>query len=165
MTLVTTPLFSLLNFLCHSYVNSELSVSLRTSLFYPKWQRLIFRDYSFSNPMHKPPIVGLTIMEENQFYLILIFISLWFSYCWWLSEEYNLNFGSYTTIVRLLFCIIHVYTVWKLFHYLTKLIFRLYYFSKRLQIALMDNLNTIILSFVLFLLLTFVLNLKQFCNK
>ncbi len=112
-----------------------------------------------------PPIVHLPIVEENQFYLILIFLSLWFLYCWWLSEEYNLNFGEYTTIIRLLFCIIHVLIAWKIFQYIIKLIFRLYYFSKRLQTVLIDHLVTIILSCVLFLLLTVVLNLKKLLRE
>jgi hypothetical protein len=99
---------------------------------------------------------------RNQFYLALIFIVLWFSYCWWLSEQYHFDFGQYTIILRLLFCIIHVLTVWNFFQYIIKLIFRLYQFSRRLGIVLIDHLIMIIITFVL---LTFVLSFKQFLRE
>jgi hypothetical protein len=104
-------------------------------------------------------------ISRNKFYLVLIFSCLWFSYCWWLSEQYDFDFGEYTIIVRLLFCIIHVLTVWKLFQYIIKLAFRLYQLSRRLRIILIDYLSMIGLTFVLFLLLTFVFNFKEFLRE
>jgi len=101
-------------------------------------------------------------IARNQVYIVLIFISLWFLYCWWLSEQYYFNFGQYTTILRLLFCLIHVLTAWTFFQYIIKLAFRLYQFSKRLGSILIDHLIMIILTF---LLLTFVLNFRQFLRE
>jgi hypothetical protein len=101
-------------------------------------------------------------IARNQFYIVLIFIGLWFSYCWWLSEQYHFNFGQYTIILRLLFCLIHVLTAWTFFQYIIKLVFRLYQFSKRLGSILIDHLIMIILTF---LLLTFVLNFRQFLRE
>jgi hypothetical protein len=101
-------------------------------------------------------------IAHNQFYLVLIFIGLWFSYCWWLSEQYHFDFGQYTTILRLLFCIIHVLTIWSFFQYIIKLIFRFYQFSKRLGIILIDHL---IMTILTFLLLTFVLYFKDFLRE
>ncbi|CAF1175088.1 unnamed protein product [Adineta steineri] len=98
----------------------------------------------------------------NQIHIILVFLGLWFSYCWWLAEQYRFNFGRYTTILRLLFCIIHVLAVWTFFQYIIKFAVRLYHFSRRLRAVVTDHLIMIALSFVLFLLLTFVLNFKDF---
>jgi len=113
-------------------------------------------------------IAQLTTTEENefiarnQFHLALVFLGLWLSYCWWLSEQYRFNFGQYTTIFRWLFCIIHVLTVWSFFQYIIKLVFRLYHFSRRLRVVLTNHLIILVLSCILFLLLTFVLNFKRF---
>ncbi|CAF0778266.1 unnamed protein product [Rotaria sp. Silwood1] len=113
-------------------------------------------------------LARLSITEENefvarnQFRLALVFSGLWLSYCWWLSERYRFDFGRYTTIIRLLFCIVHVLTVWKFFQYIIKVAYRLYRFTKRLRAAIPRHLTMIVLSLVLFALLTFVLNFKQF---
>ncbi|CAF3790082.1 unnamed protein product [Rotaria magnacalcarata] len=101
-------------------------------------------------------------VARNQFRLALVFSGIWLSYCWWLSERYRFDFGQYTTIIRLLFCVIHVLTVWKFFQYIIKIAFRLYGLSKRIRAALPRHLTMIVLSLVLFALLTFVLNFKQF---
>lgn len=101
-------------------------------------------------------------VAQNQFRLALVFSGIWLSYCWWLSERYRFDFGRFTTIIRLLFCIIHVLTVWKFFQYIIKVAFRLYRLSRRIRAALPRHLTMISLSFVLFALLTFVLNFKQF---
>ena len=101
-------------------------------------------------------------LARNQFRLAFIFSGLWLSYCWWLSERYHFDFGRYTIVVRLLFCIAHVLTVWKLFQYMIKLAFRFYRLTKRLRAALPAQLTIIGLSIVLFALLTFVLHFKQF---
>jgi hypothetical protein len=117
------------------------------------------------------PIKRLSTTEENefvarnQFRLALIFSGLWLSYCWWLSERYRFDFGRYTTIIRLLFCIIHVLTVWKFFQYMIKIAFRLYRLTRRIRAALPRHLTMIALSLVLFALLTFVLNFKQFLRE
>lgn len=100
-------------------------------------------------------------LARNQFRLAFIFSGLWLSYCWWLSERYQFDFGRYTNIVRLLFCIVHVLTVWKLFQYMIKIAFRLYRLTRRLRAALPRHLTMIGLTLVLFLLLTFVLHFKQ----
>jgi hypothetical protein len=118
-----------------------------------------------------PPIKRLSTTEENefisrnQFRLALVFSGLWLSYCWWLSERYRFDFGRYTIIVRLLFCIIHVLTVWKFFQYIIKIAFRLYRLTTRIRAALPRHLTMIGLSLVLFALLTFVLNFKQFLRE
>lgn len=118
-----------------------------------------------------PPIKRLSTTEENefvarnQFRLALIFSGIWLSYCWWLSERYRFDFGRYTIIIRLLFCIIHVLTVWKFFQYIIKIAFRLYQFTRRIRTALPRHLTMIALSLVLFALLTFVLNFKQFLRE
>jgi hypothetical protein len=104
-------------------------------------------------------------VSRNQFRLAFIFSGLWLSYCWWLSERYHFDFGRYTTIVRLLFCIVHVLTVWKFFQYIIKLTFRLYRLTRRLRAALPRHLTIIGLSLVLFVLLTFVLHFKQFLRE
>jgi len=104
-------------------------------------------------------------IARNQFRLALIFSGLWLSYCWWLSERYRFDFGRYTTIIRLLFCIIHVLTVWKFFQYIIKIAFRLYRLTRRIRAALPRHLTMIALSLVLFALLTFVLNFKQFLRE
>jgi hypothetical protein len=62
-------------------------------------------------------------LARNQFRLAFIFSGLWLSYCWWLSERYHFDFGRYTIVIRLLFCLIHVLTVWKFFQYIIKLSF------------------------------------------
>ncbi len=117
------------------------------------------------------PIKRLSTTEENefitrnQFRLALVFSGLWLSYCWWLSERYRFDFGRYTTIVRLLFCIVHVLTVWKFFQYIIKIAFRLYHLTRRLRAALPRHLTIIGLSLVLFALLTFVLHFKQFLRE
>ena len=104
-------------------------------------------------------------VARNQFRSALIFSGLWLSYCWWLSERYHFDFGRYTTIVRLLFCLLHVLTVWKFFQYIIKLVFRLYCFTRRIRAVIPRHLTIIILSLVLFLLMTFVLNFKQFLRE
>jgi hypothetical protein len=101
-------------------------------------------------------------LADNQCYLVLIFSGLWFLYCWWLSEQCYFDFGQYTMIFRWLFCVIHVLIVWKVFQYIIKLVFRFYQFTRRLGILLIDYSSLIALTFLLFVLLTFVLNLKQF---
>ncbi len=117
------------------------------------------------------PIKRLSTAEENefvsrnQFRLALIFSGLWLSYCWWLSERYRFDFGRYTIIVRLLFCIIHVLTAWKFFQYLIKIAFRLHRLTRRLRATLPHHLTIIGLSLVLFALLTFVLHFKQFVRE
>lgn len=104
-------------------------------------------------------------VARNQFRLALIFSGIWLSYCWWLSERYRFDFGRYTNFVRLLFCIVHVLTVWKLFQYIIKVAFRFYRLTRRLRAALPRHLTFIGLSLVLFLLLTFVLHFKQFLRE
>jgi len=101
-------------------------------------------------------------IARNLFYIVLIFIGLWFLYCWWLSEQYYFNFGQYTIILRLLFSLIHVLTAWIFFQYIIKLVFRLYQFSIRLGSILIEHLIMIILTFGL---LTFVLNFRQFLRE
>lgn len=104
-------------------------------------------------------------VARNQFRLAFIFSGLWLSYCWWLSERYRFDFGRYTTIVRLLFCILHVLTVWKFFQYIIKVAYRLYRLTRRIRAALPRHLTMVGLSLVLFALLTFVLNFKQFLRE
>ena len=104
-------------------------------------------------------------IARNQFRLALVFSGLWLSYCWWLSERYRFSFGRYTNIIRLLFCVLHVLTVWKIFQYIIKIAFRLHRLSGRIRAALPRYLTMIVLSFVLFALLTFVLNFKQFLRE
>jgi hypothetical protein len=117
------------------------------------------------------PIVRLSTTEENefiarnQFRLAFVFSGLWLSYCWWLSERYRFDFGRYTTLIRLLFCVLHVLTVWKFFQYIIKIAFRLFRLTRRIRAALPRHLTIIGLSFVLFALLTFVLNFKQFLRE
>lgn len=97
-------------------------------------------------------------ISRNQFYFILIFIILWLLYCWWLSEEYQFNFGEYTIIFRLLFCIIHILTIWIFFQYIINFIFRLYRLGKIFF-------NHLLMTIITFLLLTFVLNFKEYIRK
>lgn len=117
------------------------------------------------------PVVRFSTVEENefvarnQFRLALVFSGLWLSYCWWLSERYCFDFGRYTNIIRLLFCIIHVLTVWKLFQYSIKIAFRIYRLTRRVRAALPGHLTIVGLTLVLFALLTFVLNFKQFLRE
>jgi hypothetical protein len=133
-------------------------------------------DSSEKNPIAIPYqstalLTHLSITEENEFIarnqlrLALIFSGLWLSYCWWLSERYHFDFGRYTTIIRLLFCVLHVLTVWKFFQYIIKVAFRLYRLTRRIRAAIPRHLTIIALSFVLFGLLTFVLNFKQFLRE
>lgn len=101
-------------------------------------------------------------LTRNQFRSALVFSALWLSYCWWLSERYHFDFGRYTTVMRLFFCLLHVLTVWKFFQYMIKVAFRVYRFTRRLRTAIPRHLSMIILSLVLFVLLTFVLSFKRF---
>ncbi|CAF0728507.1 unnamed protein product [Adineta steineri] len=104
-------------------------------------------------------------INRNQFRLAFVFSGLWLSYCWWLSERYRFDFGRYTTIIRLLFCVLHVLTVWKFFQYIIKLAFRLYRLTRRIRANLPRHLTLIGLSLLLFALLTFVLNFKEFLRE
>ena len=118
-----------------------------------------------------PTIAHLLAAEENefvarhQFRSALIFSGLWLSYCWWLAEQYQFDFGRYTTIIRLLFCIVHVLTVWKFFQYIIKVAFRLHRVTRRIRAAIPRHLTMVLLSLVLFALLTFVLHFKKFLRE
>ncbi|UJR33870.1 hypothetical protein I4U23_021291 [Adineta vaga] len=104
-------------------------------------------------------------ISRNQFRSAFIFSGLWLSYCWWLSERYRFDFGQYTIVIRLLFCILHVLTVWKFFQYMMRIAFRFYRFTRRLRASLPHHFMIIGLSLFLFLLLTIVLNFKQFLRE
>ncbi|CAF1028522.1 unnamed protein product [Adineta ricciae] len=104
-------------------------------------------------------------ISRNQFRLAFVFSGLWLSYCWWLSERYRFDFGQYTIAIRLLFCVLHVLTVWKIFQYMMRIAFRLHRLTRRLRASLPQHLMMIGLSLFLFGLLTFVLNFKQFLRE
>ena len=104
-------------------------------------------------------------LARNQFRSALIFSGFWLSYCWWLSERFHFDFGRYTTLVRLLFCLLHVLTVWNFFQYMIRVAYRIYRFTRRIRAALPRHLTMIVLSMVLFLLLTFVLSFKKFLKE
>lgn len=104
-------------------------------------------------------------IARNQFRLAFAFSGLWLSYCWWLSERYRFDFGQYTVAVRLLFCVLHVLTVWKFFQYATRIAFRACRLTRRLRASLPRHLMIIGLSLLLFALLTFVLHFKQFLRE
>ncbi|CAF0782754.1 unnamed protein product [Didymodactylos carnosus] len=99
---------------------------------------------------------------QNNFRFSLIFSVIWLSYCWILTEHYKFDFGKFTVIIRLLFCLLHVLTIWKLFQYIMKLIHRFYRLVRRIRVLLPQQISLIIFSLILFLLLTMVLHFKQF---
>ena len=104
-------------------------------------------------------------LARHRCHSLIAFLALWLSYCWWLSEWCCFDFGRYTITLRLLFCILHVLTVWRCFQYMIKLAFRLYRLSRRLQAMLPDLFMLAGLSLVLFLILTFVLHFKPFVRE
>ena len=123
---------------------------------------------AYQSTVNEAPLLALEENEfiaRNQLRSAIIFSGFWLSYCWWLSERYHFDFGRYTTLIRLLFCLVHVLTVWKFFQYVIKIIYRFYRFTRRLRAAIPRHLTVILLSLVLFLLLTLVLHFKKFLRE
>lgn len=122
--------------------------------------------YSTSiNRAHVFAIEENEFIARHQFRSAIIFTGFWLSYCWWLSERYRFDFGRYTTFVRLLFCLVHVLTVWRFFQYIIKIIYRIHRFTLHLRATVPRHLTVVLLSLVLFILLTFVLNFKTFLRE
>jgi hypothetical protein len=160
LVLIALVMFTILD----EFSNANLRRFMDCNQDYDGNERIpIALSYSSTSPVNnRLAIEENEFIARNQFRLALTFSGLWLSYCWWLSERYHFDFGRYTTIARLIFCLLHVLTVWKFFQYMIKVAFRLHRFTRRIQDAVPRHLTIIVLSLVLFLLLTFVIHFKQF---